>query len=106
MASMARQRGMQVYEARAEALPFADASFDSVLMVTTICFFSDPLQALQETRKALKPQGHIVIGMSTRTALSGSLMRRKRVRLRFIDTPLLLRGTGDRLARATGILCN
>jgi ubiquinone/menaquinone biosynthesis C-methylase UbiE len=62
MASIAR-RGMQVYEARAEALPFADTSFDSVLKVTTICFFSDPLQALQETKRVLKPQAHIVIGM-------------------------------------------
>lgn len=44
-------------------LPFADASFDSVLMVTTICFFIDPLQALRETRRVLKPQGRIVIGM-------------------------------------------
>ena len=63
MASIARQRGIEVYEARAEALPFADASFDSVLTVTTICFFSDPLQALWEMRRVLKPQGHIVIGM-------------------------------------------
>ncbi|MGZ8886339.1 MAG: class I SAM-dependent methyltransferase [Halobacteriota archaeon] len=63
MASIARQRGMQVYETGAEALPFADASFDSVLMVTTIYFFSDPLHALRETRRVLKPRGYIVIGM-------------------------------------------
>ncbi len=63
MALIARQRGMQVYEARAEALPFADKSFDFVMMVTTICFLQDVLQALQETRRILKVGGNIIIGM-------------------------------------------
>jgi ubiquinone/menaquinone biosynthesis C-methylase UbiE len=63
MASIARQRGIQVYETAAEALPFADKSFDSVLLITTICFLNDPLQALREAWRVLKPRGHIVIGM-------------------------------------------
>jgi ubiquinone/menaquinone biosynthesis C-methylase UbiE len=63
MASIARQRGMQVYEARAEALPFADKSFDFVVTVTTICFLQDLFQALQETRRVLKVGGNIIIGM-------------------------------------------
>jgi ubiquinone/menaquinone biosynthesis C-methylase UbiE len=63
MASVARQRGIEVYEARAEALPFADESFDSVLMVTTMCFLVDPLQSLREAWRVLTPRGHVVIGM-------------------------------------------
>lgn len=63
MASIARQRGIEVYETKAEALPFAKESFDFVLMVTAICFFSDPLRALQEAKRVLKPDGHIIIGM-------------------------------------------
>ena len=63
MASIARQRGIRVYEARAEELPFANESFDFVVMVTTICFLRDPLQALQETRRVLKPRGRVIIGM-------------------------------------------
>ena len=63
MASIARQRGIEVFEARAEVLPFADESFDSVLMVTTICFFNDPLRGLRETSRVLKPLGHLVVGM-------------------------------------------
>lgn len=38
IASIARERGIRVYEASAEALPFADESFDFVVMATTICF--------------------------------------------------------------------
>jgi ubiquinone/menaquinone biosynthesis C-methylase UbiE len=62
MASIARQRGIEVYEARAEELPFDNESFDFVVMVTTICFLRDRLQALKETRRVLKPRGRIIIG--------------------------------------------
>jgi len=83
MASIARQRGIEVYEARAEALPFADESFDSVLMVTTICFFSDPLRALRETWRVLKPQGHIVIGMIDKDSHLGKLYEAKKSKSTF-----------------------
>jgi len=63
MAEIARKRGIEVYEVRAEELPFDDESFDFVVMVTTICFLRDPLQALQEVRRILKPRGRIIIGM-------------------------------------------
>lgn len=57
MADRARQRGIEVYEARAEALPFQGESFDFVLMVTTICFLEKPLQALAEAKRVLRPGG-------------------------------------------------
>lgn len=78
MASIARQRGVQVYEARAEALPFVDESFDSVLMVTTICFFNDPLRALRETWRVLKPLGHIAIGMIDKDSSLGKSYEAKK----------------------------
>jgi SAM-dependent methyltransferase len=63
MASTARRRGIEVYETGGEALPFTDGSFDFGLMVTAICFFSDPIQALRDAGRVLKPLGYIVIGM-------------------------------------------
>lgn len=41
MAQKAAKRGIQVVRGVAENLPFADAAFDFVLMVTTICFVDD-----------------------------------------------------------------
>jgi len=38
MASIARQRGIEVYESSAEELPFANESFDFVVMVTRYAF--------------------------------------------------------------------
>jgi ubiquinone/menaquinone biosynthesis C-methylase UbiE len=57
MADMARKRGINVHEGRAEALPFDDDSFDFVLMMTTICFLENPLHALEEAKRVLKPEG-------------------------------------------------
>ncbi len=63
MANIARSRGITVYDAKAEALPFDDNVFDFALMVTTICFLENPLQALREVRRIFHPAGKIIIGM-------------------------------------------
>jgi SAM-dependent methyltransferase len=63
MVEIARNRGITVYDAKAENLPFDDNTFDFVLMVTTICFLDNPLQALKEIRRILRPAGKIIIGM-------------------------------------------
>lgn len=63
MADLARRRGIKVYRAVAEALPFRGDSFDLVVMVTVICFLRDPFLALTEATRVLKPGGRIIIGM-------------------------------------------
>ena len=63
MAEIARKRGINVYAAKAENLPFQDNSFDFALMVTTLCYLENSLSALQEIKRILKPQGRIIIGM-------------------------------------------
>jgi SAM-dependent methyltransferase len=46
-----------LYQARAEALPFADAFFDVVLGTFVFCTITDPTRALQEVQRVLKPGG-------------------------------------------------
>ncbi|MGQ2940871.1 MAG: class I SAM-dependent methyltransferase [Blastomonas fulva] len=44
----------------AEALPFTDASFDTVLTTFTLCSVQDPRAVLGEMRRVLKPGGTIL----------------------------------------------
>ena len=55
-------------QAIAEALPFADHSFDYALSVTTICFVDDATAMLSEAYRVLKPGGELVIGFIDRTS--------------------------------------
>ncbi|MEO6028069.1 MAG: class I SAM-dependent methyltransferase [Candidatus Binatia bacterium] len=41
----------------AERLPFADATFDSVVSTWTLCSIPDPVAALREIRRVLRPDG-------------------------------------------------
>lgn len=78
MASLARQRGIEVVEGEAEALPFEDGSFDFVLMVTVICFLNDVGKALSEAYRVLKPGGCIVIAFIDKNSPIGKLYEQRK----------------------------
>lgn len=71
MLAYAAARGIQVVRGVAEALPFADASFDYALVVTTICFVDSPDEMLAEAHRVLKPDGRLVIGFIDRESALG-----------------------------------
>jgi SAM-dependent methyltransferase len=60
MAALARKRGIHVCRGVAEDVPYHDASFDFALMVTTICFVDDPLVAIREMKRIVKPGGLVI----------------------------------------------
>jgi SAM-dependent methyltransferase len=62
MLAHARDRGVAPVVGVAEALPFADGSFDAALLVTTICFVDDVATTLREARRVLRPGGSLVVG--------------------------------------------
>lgn len=57
--AMNRRNGgnISLHQARAEALPFADDSFDAVVGTLTFCSIGEPARALAEVRRVLKPGG-------------------------------------------------
>jgi ubiquinone/menaquinone biosynthesis C-methylase UbiE len=71
MLAVAAARGIETVEGCAERLPFADASFDHALVVTTICFVDSPPAMLAEARRVLKPGGRLVIGFIDRESALG-----------------------------------
>jgi ubiquinone/menaquinone biosynthesis C-methylase UbiE len=64
---------VSLLRASAEHLPFADASFDTVVTTWTLCSIPDPLMALSEMRRVLKPCENLVFvehGLSPEPAVA------------------------------------
>ncbi len=78
MAAVAKKRGVEVIAGVGEKLPFKDGVFDFVLIVVSICFFDNPLKALREAKRVLKPYGNIVIGFVDRDSFLGEYYLRKK----------------------------
>ena len=83
MAKLARQRGIEVIEGVAENLPFADNSFDFVVMVTVVCFLDDVTQAFLEAFRILKPEGTLVMGFIDRESELGMHYSQKKGQSQF-----------------------
>jgi SAM-dependent methyltransferase len=60
---------VDVHLADVAAMPFQDASLDGVLSVHTIYFWRDPVAALREIRRVLRPDGRLVLGLRRRAFL-------------------------------------
>jgi len=83
MAELARQRGVEVLEGVAEALPFADGAFDFALMVTVICFLDDVTQAFREAYRILNLQGVLIVGFIDRDSELGRRYSQRKEQSRF-----------------------
>jgi ubiquinone/menaquinone biosynthesis C-methylase UbiE len=72
MFDMARHRNQQAIEAgrvdvklgTADKLPFGHATFDAALTINSLHLWTDPLGALREIRRTMRPGGRIAIAIS------------------------------------------
>jgi SAM-dependent methyltransferase len=71
MREIAQQRGIQVINGVAEALPFQGSKFDFALMVTTICFVDNAKRAILEAQRILSYEGFLIIGFVDRSSMMG-----------------------------------
>jgi SAM-dependent methyltransferase len=61
--------------ADADAVPFADETFDAVMMLGVIGYANEPQRTLAEVTRVLRPGGHLVIAWTGRPTLLESLSR-------------------------------
>jgi SAM-dependent methyltransferase len=64
-------RPIRLLATGAETLPFADASFDTVLVAWVLCTIPEPAAALAEARRVLRPGGNVVFVEHTRSVQAG-----------------------------------
>lgn len=81
--------------ADAQALPFADASFDTVLATFVFCSVPDPVQGLREVVRVLAPGGQFLL---LEHVLSHRVFLRLLMRL---VNPLMVRMSGANINRET-----
>jgi ubiquinone/menaquinone biosynthesis C-methylase UbiE len=75
MVRAARRRNAQaikadqvtLYYGDVTTLPFADNQFDKIFSIQTLYFWSDPAQTLSEIFRVLKPNGMLIVTLSTGT---------------------------------------
>ncbi len=77
MLEYARERGIEVVKGVAEHLPFDGDSFDTALIVTTICFVDDMARTATEADRVLDPSGSLVIGYIDEDSPVGQIYREK-----------------------------
>lgn len=70
-AKAAGRGGVEIREASAQELPFADDSFDTAVFTLVLCTVPDPEVALREAARVLKPGGKLLFIEHVRAAEAG-----------------------------------
>jgi ubiquinone/menaquinone biosynthesis C-methylase UbiE len=63
MATVAVDRGVELWSGAAKALPCDDTCFDYLLMVVTVCFLDDVYRSFREGYRVLRAGGHVLVGL-------------------------------------------
>lgn len=72
---MAKRMKAESIRARAEELPFPDASFDTVVSTLALCTVDDLDASLREVRRVLKPGGQLLFMEHVRAEAGSKLQR-------------------------------
>jgi ubiquinone/menaquinone biosynthesis C-methylase UbiE len=75
MLSRARERGLDVTEASATALPFPDASFDVACSFKVLAHVREVEVALAEMARVVRPGGHVIAELYNPLSLRGLVKR-------------------------------
>jgi ubiquinone/menaquinone biosynthesis C-methylase UbiE len=73
MLGFALKRGIKVRKAKGERLPFRDESFGAVFILFTLCFVEDAGMVLTESKRVLRKDGKIILGIINKESPWGRL---------------------------------
>ena len=90
MLNRARARGVDVVKGVAESLPFGDGTFDTAVLVTTICFVDDVNRTLAEGKRVLTPGGSLILGYIDKDSPVGQIYQEKKAENPFYQEAVFL----------------
>jgi len=76
--TLAKERGIEVCQARGEKIIFKEETFGTVFIIVTLCFIESPLAVLSEAHHMLKDEGKLVLGLVLRNSPWGEFYLRKK----------------------------
>jgi SAM-dependent methyltransferase len=82
---IAKSRGVEVILGEGEHLPYRERSFDSVLMMTVICFLDEPLVVFREVLRVLVTGGKIIVGFIEKNGEIARQYRHEETKRRFLQ---------------------
>jgi ubiquinone/menaquinone biosynthesis C-methylase UbiE len=97
LARAAKVQGIEVVLGEGEHLPYREASFDYVLMMTVICFLDDAAAAFREARRVLVTRGNLVVGFIEKDGEVAMQYRHEKTKGRFLRFARFL--TADEVIR-------
>ncbi len=100
MLAVAGTRGLKVCAGAAERLPFPESSMDGVLMALVLCFLKDPVLALKECARVLRPRGSLLLGFIPASSPWGRWYERKKAELHPVYSLAFFYTDGEVLAMA------
>jgi len=75
MIQLAKKRGVKTQLGFGECLPFADACFDYVAIINTLCFVENPRKTIAEAHRVIKTNGKLIVGFIDRDSFLGRTYR-------------------------------
>lgn len=75
---IANRRGIKTFLGRVEDKFFTEGEFGTVFIILTLCFVDSPEAVLQETKRLLKREGKLVLGMVLRNSPWGQFYLAKK----------------------------
>ena len=78
MINIAKKRGVDAKLGFGEHLSFKNAVFDYAAIIITICFVKNPNKVLEETRRVLKKNGKIILGIINKDSFLGKFYQKKK----------------------------
>jgi ubiquinone/menaquinone biosynthesis C-methylase UbiE len=103
MREKAWERYINAIDGVAEKLPYPDESYEYALMVTTICFVDNVLQAFNEAHRILKKKGVFIIGFVDKNSPVGKIyLENKDKNVFYKDADFYSTGEVYKFLRKTG----